>query len=400
MGEVFRVALRLGLTSFGGPTAHVAYFREEYVVRRRWLDDARFGDLLALCQALPGPASSQLGLAIGTLRAGRLGGIAAWAGFTLPSALALVAFAAGLRGVDPARAAPWLHGLELAAVAVVASAVLGMAQTLAATRGTALVAAATAVCVLALPSLGVPGAPLQIALLALSAGLGARLWPGARAAAPRQRGPLGLRVLALPLACAALLVALPLAAAVTRAPLLALVDTFSRVGALVFGGGHVVLPLLETEVVAPGWMTRAEFVAGYGAAQAVPGPLFSFAAYVGWLARPGGAAPGGAPGAVAALVAVYLPSFLLVWGILPHWDALRARPRVQGALRGACACVVGLLGAALYAPLWSGSVAGVRDAALVVAAFGAVRAARVPPWAVVAGSAVVAGLAGGSAPPG
>jgi chromate transporter len=383
--EVLLVATRLGLTSFGGPVAHLGYFREEYVVRRRWLDDPTYADLVALCQFLPGPASSQVGIAVGLGRAGLAGGLAAWLGFTLPSAIALVAFAYTTRWLELAGAG-WLHGLQVAAVAVVAFAVWGMARALAPDRERASLALLAAIAALAWPTgLG------QVAIIAGGALAGARLVPGGGAlgvparSCPVRRG-LGASALGL---FVALLAALPVARQAMPLPGLAVFDGFFRAGSLVFGGGHVVLPLLQAEVVPPGWVSAEQFVAGYGAAQAVPGPLFTFAAYLGAVMAAG---PGGLPGAALALGAVFLPSFLLVVGVLPFWEALRARPGVQAALRGINAAVVGLLLAALYRPVWTSAIRAPADVGLALGAFGLLAFWKAPGWLVVAVSA-----AGGAA---
>jgi len=374
--EVLLVATRLGLTSFGGPVAHLGYFREEYVVRRKWLDETTYADLVALCQFLPGPASSQVGIAIGITRGGLLGGVAAWLGFTLPSAIALVAFAYGLRVLEVADAG-WLHGLKVAAVAVVAFAVWGMARALAPDRERATIAILSAISALLWPTgLG------QVAIIAASALVGLRLLPGAAAPARAQRQlPVGRRLGATMLVVFfGLLVALPIARQLVGSHALALFDSFFRAGSLVFGGGHVVLPLLQAEVVPPGWVTGEQFVAGYGAAQAVPGPLFTFAAYLGAVMGP---RPNGLAGAVVALVAVFLPSFLLIVGALPFWDALRVRPGFQAALRGINAGVVGLLLAALYQPVWTSAIRGPADMGLAFAAFGLLALWKAPAWLVV-----------------
>src|SRR5437899_2499762 len=338
--EVLWVATRLGLTSFGGPIAHLGYFREEYVRRRKWLDEDAYADLVALCQFLPGPTSSQVGIAIGILRAGLPGALAAWLGFTLPSAIALVAFAFGLQWLGVTDAG-WLHGLKIAAVAVVANAVWGMARSLAPDRERATIALLAAVVVLAWP-----GAPGQILVIVMAGLIGWRFLAGARA---EQRVPLTTSIrrrtaIASLTVFFVLLGALPVLRQVISSQALVVLDSFFRVGALVFGGGHVVLPLLQAEVVPPAWVTNEEFVAGYGAAQAVPGPLFTFAAYLGAVMRP---RPNGLAGAVIALVAIFLPSFLMSVGALPFWDALRGRSSFQAALRGINAAVVGLLLAAL-----------------------------------------------------
>ena len=375
--EVLRVATRLGLTSFGGPVAHLGYFREEYVVRRKWLDEATYADLVALCQFLPGPASSQLGIAIGITRAGLLGGVTAWLGFTLPSAIALVAFAYGLRALEVTDAG-WLHGLKVAAVAVVALAVWGMARALAPDRERATLAVLSAICVLLWPTgLG------QITVIAAAALVGLRLLPGASAPAttPRQM-PVARRLGATMLVVFfGLLVALPIARQLVPSHALEVFDSFFRAGSLVFGGGHVVLPLLQAEVVPPGWVTGEQFVAGYGAAQAVPGPLFTFAAYLGAVMGP---RPNGVAGAALALVAIFLPSFLLIVGALPFWDALRGISGFQAALRGINAAVVGLLLAALYQPVWTSAIRGPADVGLALAAFGFLALWKAPAWLVVA----------------
>ena len=382
--EVFAASLRLGLTSFGGPIAHIGYFRREYVERRRWLDDRHFADLLALCQALPGPASSQLGIAIGTMRAGRLGGIASWLGFTLPSAAILVAFALITGGVDIADSG-WVRGLKLAAVAVVAQAVLVMWRSLAPDAARSmLVIAAAAVALVAPSPVTQVGVIVAGAVAGWTGAVGRAMTDGARerltAMRFANRSAIGfLGVFAL------LLVALPVLRETSGSMAVALADAFYRTGSLVFGGGHVVLPLLDQAVVDPGWVNEDRFLAGYGAAQAVPGPLFTFAAFLGASMRP---EPGGIPGAGLALVAIFLPSFLLVWGVLPIWDALRARPGVQRALRGVNAAVVGILLAALVTPVWTGAVATPVDAFVAVAAAVVLVVARLPPIAVVLGTAV------------
>ena len=387
--EVLGVAARLGLTSFGGPVAHLGYFRREYVVRRRWLDEQTYADVVALCQFLPGPASSQVGIAVGILRAGLAGGLAAWLGFTLPSALLLAAFALWIRGLDLSGAG-WLLGLKIAAVAVVAQAVWGMARALCPDRERATIALLAALVVTAWP-----GAWGQVLVILAAGVVGLRLPGGAETtAAPVVRVPFGrgLGAAALVLFFALLLV-LPLARYVTGSHVVAVVDAFYRSGALVFGGGHVVLPLLQAEVVPPGWVSREQFLAGYGAAQAVPGPLFTLSAYLGAVMQP---APTGWAGAALALAAIFLPAFLLVIGTLPFWDALRARPAFRAALRGINAAVVGLLLAALYDPVWTGAILAPADFALALVAFGLLALWSAPPWLVVAltavGAQAIAGL--------
>ena len=374
--EVLGVATRLGLTSFGGPIAHLGYFREEYVVRRRWLDERAYADLVALCQFLPGPASSQVGIGIGTMRAGWLGGLLAWVGFTLPSAAALTAFAYLVGRFDVADAG-WLHGLKVVAVAVVAQAVWGMARQFCADRTRATFAILAALAVLAAPT-----AVGQVLVIAVAGLLGWRLLPaeGQLAESPPGRS-LGRRTAAACLALfALLLLGLPLLRRAFPGGVVALVDSFYRAGALVFGGGHVVLPLLRAAVVPPGWLTDAQFIAGYGAAQAVPGPLFTFSAYLGAVRAP---APHGVAGATIALGAIFLPSFLLIWGALPFWDAVRAHPGFQRALRGINAAVVGILLAALYTPVWTSAILRPADFGLALAAGALLMVWKLPPWLVV-----------------
>jgi chromate transporter len=390
VGDVFRVALRLGLTSFGGPIAHLGYFQREYVDRLRWIDRMAFADLVALCQALPGPASSQLGIAIGTTVAGRRGGLAAWLGFTAPSAVAMLAFAAVSRSASVANSG-WIHGLELAAVAVVAVAVVTMARTAARDLPRVVLALAGAGVALAVASPTVP--PLAIVTGGIVGALVLRREPAAvprpapepvdEAAIPRGAlGALGTFVL--------LLAALPLVRALDGHAA-ALADTFYRSGSLVFGGGHVVLPLLHAGTVDPGWVSDPDFVAGYGAAQAVPGPLFSFAAYLGAVSRP---EPNGIAGGLIALVAIFLPSFLLVFGVLPAWSRLRSDGRIRSALDGAAAVVVGLVLAALIDPVATTGLRTWPDVALAAVA-GVAVASRAVPVIVVVGALALAGQLGG-----
>ena len=379
--EVLAAATRLGLTSFGGPVAHLGYFRQEYVARRRWIDEQTYVDLVALCQFLPGPASSQVGIAVGILRAGLLGGVAAWIGFTLPSALALTLFALGIRGLDLSGAG-WLHGLKVAAVAVVAQAVLGMMRSLAPDRERATLAVAASVIALAFPS-----AWGQVSAIAVGAiggiALGRDVPPSGYVSLPltvsRTAGALALVLFF------ALLVGLPLLAAQTTERGIDLVDAFYRAGSLVFGGGHVVLPLLQAEVVPRGWVSNDAFLAGYGAAQAVPGPLFTFAAYL-------GAVIGGPGTAALCLVAVFLPSFLLVIGALPFWNEIRSKAKAQAALQGVNAAVVGLLLAALYHPVWTAGITSAKDFALASVAFLLLYVWHTTPWLVVVLSAVGASM--------
>ncbi len=374
---VFAAFLRLGCTSFGGPIAHLGYFRAEFVERRRWLDEAAYADIVALCQFLPGPASSQVGVSLGLLRAGLPGGLAAWASFTLPSAIAMVLFAEGVaRMADPGHAA-WLHGLRIVAVAVVAQAVRGMATTLCPDRTRLTLAAASAILVLAVPT-----AAGQLCAILLGAAIGWRLVVPTPAPATAHLGVAVPRALALGCLAAfpVLLLGLPALAVLVPSHPLDLVSRFYRAGALVFGGGHVVLPLLRDAVVPPGWIGDDRFLAGYGAVQAMPGPLFTFAAYLGAAMRPG---PSGWAGGALCLGAIYLPSFLLLVGVLPFWEGLRRRPVVRAALAGVNASVVGVLLAALYTPVWTTAIATPADFALALAAFLLLATWRVPPWLVV-----------------
>jgi chromate transporter len=382
--EVLGVATRLGLTSFGGPIAHLGYFHEEYVVRRRWIDEARYADLVALCQFLPGPASSQVGIAVGILRAGLPGGVAAWLGFTLPSAFALVLFAYALRTIGVGDAG-WLHGLKVVAVAVVAQAVWTMARNLTPDRTRASLAILASLVVLASRT------PISQVLVIVVAGLIGWMFlrttqpvtPATPSATHVARGK-GLALMSLGLFFA-LLVGLPIARQVAPSHPLAVFDSFYRTGSLVFGGGHVVLPLLQSEVVTPGWVTNEEFIAGYGAAQAVPGPLFTFAAYLGAVMHQ---PPDGWMGAAWALIAIFLPSFFLVTGALPFWESLRGRSSSQAALSGINCAVVGLLLAAFFDPVWTSAITSRADFGLALVAFAMLVFWRVPPWLVVVIAAI------------
>jgi chromate transporter len=379
---VLWVSLRLGLTSFGGPVAHLGYFRDEYVVRRRWLDEHTFADLVALCQFLPGPASSKVGLAIGIIRAGLPGGLLAWLGFTLPSALALVAFAYGVSTAGADASAGGLHGLKVVAVAVVALAVWGMARTLCPDPARATLAIGTALVASAWPTTAGQVIPILLAGL-----IGWRWFPSTTVPPSLHlRVPVGPRLGAVSwVVFLGLLVALPLLRQASASSALAVFDSFFRVGALVFGGGHVILPLLQAEVVGPGWVTDEAFVAGYGAAQAVPGPLFTFAAYLGFVMR---GEPSGWSGAALALVAIFLPALLMTIGALPFWELLRSRTAFQAALRGINAAVVGLLLAALYHPVWTSAIATRGDFGLALFAFALLALWKWPPWLVVVLTAV------------
>lgn len=379
--EVLRSSLRLGLTSFGGPIAHLAYFRREYVERRRWLGEADFADLVALCQALPGPASSQLGIAIGAQRAGLRGGVLAWVGFTLPSAILMVIFGLLATAID-LTGAGWVHGLKLAAVAVVAHAVWSMSRSLAPDwpRRTLAVAAAAATLVWATPF-------SQVAIIVVAGVLGwlilrPRTMPASSPVLSRVSSRVGVGALAL---FFALLLGLPLLGS-ADGHAIALLDAFYRAGALVFGGGHVVLPLLHGSVVERGWVTDDRFLAGYGAAQAIPGPLFTFAAYLGTVSH---LQPNGILGGTLALGAIFLPASLLVIGALPFWDRLRAWGAFRRALAGTNAAVVGILLAALYTPLWTSGVRSPLDALIVMALLGLLLTGRVVPLAAVVVGAVL-----------
>jgi chromate transporter len=378
VAEVFAAFLKLGLTSFGGPIAHLGYFRAEFVERRKWLNESSYADIVALCQFLPGPASSQVGFTLGILRGnGLLSGLAAWFAFTIPSAIILFAFAFGATALTGPVAEGILHGLKLVAVAVVAQAIWGMAHSLTPDRERVAIAlVAVAIVVFVGGSIG------QISAIVLGAIAGLRL---CRADGPAPTGALSLSVshrsgmVALAL-FAILFVITPLLAARTGSQGLALFDAFYRSGSLVFGGGHVVLPLLQAETVTPGWVSNADFLAGYGVAQAMPGPLFTFAAYLGAVMGP---PPNGLAGATIALVALSLPGLLLVYGMLPFWDMLRLRPTAQAAMRGTNAAVVGILGAAFYSPVWASAVLAPRDFVVVLTGFLLLTVWKLAPWIVV-----------------
>ena len=374
-GEVLAVFLRLGLTSFGGPIAHLGYFREELVVRRRWLGDAAYADLVALCQFLPGPASSQVGLALGLMRAGWLGALAAFLAFTLPSALILLVFALTAAAISGPVGTGALAGLKIVAVAIVAQAVWGMARSLCPDRERAAIAVGAVAVLAFLPgAAGMVTAILFGALAGLALGRGTGTAVGGHVAMPVPRlvavGALGVFF--------ALLFGLPMVAGWSHG--LAVIDGFYRAGALVFGGGHVMLPLLEAEVVRTGWVTSDAFIAGYGAAQAVPGPLFTFAAYLGAVLDP---SLGAVAGAALALTAIFLPGFLLLIGVLPFWDRFRTLAPARSLMQGANAAVVGILGAALYSPVFTSAVGDMRDFTLAAVCFVALTAWKAPPWAVV-----------------
>ena len=381
--QVFLIFLRLGLTSFGGPVAHLGYFRSEFVERRRWLGEAAYADLVALCQFLPGPASSQVGFALNLMRAGYAGALAAWAGFTLPSALALIALALGIAHAGDAVPAGALHGLKVVAVAVVAQAVWGMARSLCPDAPRRALMAASAALLIAWP-----GSVTQLLAIGVAGAIGLA-WRRPAADAPHEplAVPVTRRAGAVWLAVFfALLLGLPMLVATWPSHALAVADAFYRAGALVFGGGHVVLPLLQASVVPPGWVDGDAFLAGYGAAQAVPGPLFTFAAFLGASLQ---SAPTGWAGGLLALAAIFAPACLLIAGALPFWDSLRARPGVRAALMGINAAVVGLLLAALWNPVITSGIRGVGDALLALAALVALMRWKWPPWAVAAACATI-----------
>ena len=361
---VFSIFLKLGCTSFGGPIAHIGYFRHEFVAKRKWLDDNAYTDLVALCNFLPGPASSQIGIALGTLMAGLPGGLAAWLGFTMPSAFALLLFAYGFTTFGLSADAGWIHGLKIVAVAVVAQAVWGMGKSLCPDRLRATLAIAATLIVFAWPTeLG------QISAIALGALIGLRYLQPVTLHQPENTRFMVSKAAAVTawVLFFGLLFALPVSVHLTGNEALAMFDSFYRTGSLVFGGGHVVLPLLRNEVVLSGWIDDSVFLAGYGAAQAVPGPLFTFAAYLGSVMS---VTPNGFAGGLLCLVAIFLPAFLLIVGALPFWDALRRKTHVQSALRGVSAAVVGLLLAALYDPVWTSSIKSAGDMALALVSFG------------------------------
>jgi chromate transporter len=381
---VFLIFLRLGLTSFGGPVAHLGYFREEFVSRRQWLSDRSYADLVALCQFLPGPASSQVGIALGFSRAGYSGALAAWAGFTLPSAIALILFAIGISSAGSNLSTGALQGLKIVAVAVVAQAVWGMARSLCtdAKRITLMMLATCAVLLM-------PSVWSQVGVIIVAGLAGVVLFTPAQLAPhdplpiqiSRRTGAFWLALFFI------ILIALPLVSEALPNQTLAIVDAFYRAGSLVFGGGHVVLPLLQTEVVPTGWVDEQVFLAGYGATQAMPGPLFTFAAFLGASMN---SAPSGWLGGMIALIAIFVPSFLLVVGALPFWEQLRQNLRTQAALGGINASVVGLLLAALYQPVWTSAILSPQDFGLALIAFVALMFWKLPPWLVVVGG----GLAG------
>lgn len=384
--SVFRIFLRLGLTAFGGPTAHLGYFRNEFVLRRKWLTEHSYGDLVALCQFLPGPASSQVAIALGLIRCGHTGALAAWAGFTLPSAIALILFALGIVNYTEQTPAGLLHGLKIAAVAVVAQAVWGMARNLCTDVPRVSIMALACCLALLIPSVW---GQLGVIVMSACAGLGLR---PAKQPAGQQPLPMPIRrsvALLWLVLFFTLLITLPLLAALFPGQTLEMIDRFYRTGSLVFGGGHVVLPLLQAEVVPAGWVSDDIFLAGYGAAQAVPGPLFTFAAFLGSAT---GSSPNGWLGGIICLLAIFAPSFLLVLGTLPFWQALRHSSHIQLALSGINAGVVGLLLAALYQPVWTSAIHRPEDFALAVVVLVGLTFWKLPPWLLVIGSGLMGWL--------
>ena len=376
---VFLIFLRLGLTSFGGPVAHLGYFRDEFVIRRKWLTENSYADLIALCQFLPGPASSQVGIAIGLSRAGYAGALAAWTGFTLPSAIVLMLFAIGISSYGDIVPLGVLHGLKVAAVAVVAQAVWGMGKNLC-TDVARISIMALAACFVLL----VPTALGQVSVIALAAIIGI-LWFKPEKLMAHDPLPMTVRRrtgLVWLFLFFSLLIGLPLLTTLYPSQTLSMVDTFFRAGSLVFGGGHVVLPLLQAEIVPAGWISNDTFLAGYGATQAVPGPLFTFAAFLGSSMNQ---APSGWLGGMICLIAIFAPSFLLVMGVLPFWESLRQNLRTRAALSGINAAVVGLLLAALYQPVWTSAIIEAKDFGLALVALIALMFWKVPAWLVVIG---------------
>ncbi len=387
--DVFLAFLRLGLTSFGGPVAHLGYFRAEFVERRKWLDEGAYGDLVALCQFLPGPASSQVGVSLGIMRAGIAGGLAAWCGFTAPSALAMILFAYGIGRFGDLAHAGWVHGLKIVAVAVVAQAVWGMGRALCPDRPRISLAVAAALVVTWAPT---PAGQIVAILLGALVGWALIVQQPLPARADLGFAALGSRFGVAALAAFfVLLIGLPLLATITHSHALDLFARFYRSGSLVFGGGHVVLPLLQRSVVPPGWISNDLFLAGYGAAQAVPGPLFTFSAYLGAAMAP---RPHGWAGGLLCLASIYLPSFLLLIGVLPFWDRLRSVASVRRVMCGVNAAVVGLLLAALYTPVWTSAIRSQADFGIALVALVLLAVWRVPPWlVVVCGAAAAQALA-------
>ena len=378
--EILKASTKLGLTSFGGPTAHLGYFREEYVVKRKWLDDKAYADVVALCQFLPGPASSQVGISVGMLRGGLFGGFLSWFGFTMPSVILLILFA--LLVSNTAIDSGWIHGLKIVAVAVVAHALMGMSKSLTPDLTRITIALGAAIVILLVPT-----AWAQIGIIIAAGIIGYALYRKERAPeAVKLALTFGRKTgIAAWTIFAGLLIGLPLLRPAIDSALYAIFDVFYRVGSIVFGGGHVVLPMLEREVV-PGWMSDDLFISGYGAAQAVPGPLFTLSGYLGQLMA-------GGMGAAIAVVAMFLPSFLLVIGTLPFWSVIRTKPGIQAALKGVNAAVVGILLAALYDPVFTSSIRGPVDFAIALAAFAMLVYFKLAPWLVVLVTAILGAVA-------
>ncbi|HWI49794.1 MAG TPA: chromate transporter [Rummeliibacillus sp.] len=370
--EILMVSTKLGLTSFGGPIAHLGYFHEEYIRRRKWMDEKSYADLVALCQFLPGPASSQVGIGIGVMRAGVLGGIVSFLGFTLPSVIALIVFALILHGLNIDDAG-WIHGLKLVAVAIVAHAILGMAQTLTPDLKRKAIALLALVVTLLWQTVYT-----QVGIIMLSAFIGFLIYKQQNENdSSSVHFPISKKFAIICLSLFfGLLFLLPILRQVTSLKWIAMFDSFYRSGSLVFGGGHVVLPLLERELIPTGWISEEAFLTGYGATQAVPGPLFTFAAYLGTVMN-------GWIGGLIATVAIFLPAFLLILGILPFWDNLRHNPKIKGALMGVNAAVVGILISAFYQPIWTSAVLTRVDFAFASILFSMLVYWKLPPWIIV-----------------
>ncbi|NRF91721.1 chromate efflux transporter [Paenibacillus frigoriresistens] len=370
--EVFLVSTKLGLTSFGGPIAHLGYFHNEYIQKRKWMDEKSYADLVALCQFLPGPASSQVGVGIGTIRAGLLGGAAAWLGFTLPSIILLLLFSLLMKAMDVSSTG-WIHGLKIVAVAIVAQAVLSMGKKLASDKSTASIAIAAASVTLLWQTVY-----SQVVIIVLAGLIGLFAF---KTVSNQDNSTIQVRVhRSVAIFClvlyAMLLLLLPIFSGLWHSQLISLFDSFYRVGSLVFGGGHVILPLLEREVVPQGWVSKEAFLAGYGATQAVPGPLFTFGSYL-------GAMFDGVRGALVGTLAIFLPAYLLIIGALPFWNSLRTNVKIQSAFVGINAAVVGILLAALYNPLWTTAIIRPYDFTLVIMLFGLLVFWKLPPWCIV-----------------
>lgn len=379
---IFLTSLRLGLTSFGGPIAHLGYFHQEYVKKKKWISEEVYADLVALCQFLPGPASSQVGIGIGFMRGGVFGAFLSWLGFTLPSAIILILFGLGLTSVNLDHHQHWLHGLKVVAVSVVAQAVFGMWKKLCPDLIRSLLALGAAAILFLVNSV-----LIQILVLIASGIFGAYFFKSNKIlkGMPEKKEKKNLGFIFLS-AFFVLLIILPLIASTTNLQILKLIDSFYRAGAIVFGGGHVVLPILEAEVVNSGWISKDLFMAGYGISNAIPGPLFTFSAYIGSVSS---ISPNGWAGGLISLLSIFLPSFLLIIGVLPYWDQMRKLPRMQEALMGLNAAVVGILLAALYDPVWTSAIFSVRDFILAAVGFLLLEFGKVPAWTVVLLSVII-----------